>query len=376
MALVLMAASLGALILLTPKPPANKDTIVGHAFFLSSQQVNSDNSQGVNDELLIDLHSIPDPAPGKAYYGWLLGDESLSEPPVIPLGQLPINHGTVSMLYSDKQHANLLLYESRFLVTEQDATVPPTTYTPDYNAWRYYAEISQALNPKDKLHFTMLDHLRHLTADSPELRIRGLRGGLDSWFLRNTQEILEWTNAARDDWSTRSTDSLHRDIVRILDYLEGAGYVQKDVPAVGPSLLARQQDVQVALLGPAPDGQDPPGYSFNDEVPPGYVYLVASHLDGAVLAPDATEGERALAAQIQMAINRVKNSLEQIHQDAKQLLMMAPDQLVQASTLSLVDDMVMQAQFAYTGQFDPQTGQPQGEFSGFVTLSNVWPRSR
>jgi hypothetical protein len=72
-----------------------------------------------------------------------------------------------------------------------------------------------------------------------------------------------------------------------------------------------------------------------------------------------------------MAINRVKNSLEQIHQDAKQLLMMAPDQLVQASTLSLVDDMVMQAQFAYSGQFDPLTGQTQG---GVLWICNTIQR--
>ncbi|HZT98172.1 MAG TPA: serine/threonine-protein kinase [Ktedonobacteraceae bacterium] len=363
-AILLVGASLGTLLLLTYKPPvpaSPQSKVVGHAFFVNSGQLNPDNSQGINDELLIDLHNIPDPPVGKAYYGWLLGDRSLSEQMTIALGQLAINHGNLHMLYQgNTQHSNLLLYESRFLITEEDATVTPSTYTPDYNAWRYYGEISQAPSPKDKLHFTMLDHLRHLTSESPELKLRGLRGGLNIWFLRNTQKILEWTNAARDDWSTKSADSMHQHFIRILDYLDGAAYVQKDAPAVGPTLLVSSRDAQVALLGPAPDGQDPPGYSFDDEVPPGYVYLVSSHLGGTVLSPDATQDQRILAASIQAAINRVKNNLEQVHQDAKQLLMMTPDQLLQPSTLSILDDMVTQTQEAYSGQTDPLTGQSQG----------------
>jgi hypothetical protein len=90
------------------------------------------------------------------------------------------------------------------------------------------------------------------------------------------------------------------------------------------------------------------------------VYLVSSHLGGAVLSPDATQDQRTLAASIQAAINRVKNNLEQVHQDAKQLLMMTPGQLLQPSTLSILDDMVTQTQEAYSGETDPLSGQNQG----------------
>src|SRR5690348_11841141 len=51
-----------------PKP----DPIVGNAFFISSGQLNEDSSQGLNDELLIQLHNVPNPSPGKSYYAWLL----------------------------------------------------------------------------------------------------------------------------------------------------------------------------------------------------------------------------------------------------------------------------------------------------------------
>src|SRR5207245_583423 len=180
LALLFVGASLGTLVLFTYKPPPTTSKVVGHAFFINSGQLNPDNSQGINDELLIDLHGIPDPSPGKAYYGWLLGDKRLSEPPMTVLGRLSVEHENIHMLYQgNKQHANLLLYRSRFLITEEDTKVTPSTYSPDYRAWRYYAEIAQAPSPKDQLHFMMLDHLRHLTSESPELEKRGLHGGLN-----------------------------------------------------------------------------------------------------------------------------------------------------------------------------------------------------
>jgi hypothetical protein len=203
----------------------------------------------------------------------------------------------------------------------------------------------------------MLDHLRHLLSGGlPDLQSRGLYGGLDMWFLRNTQKILEWSNAARDDWQN-SPDLLYRQIVRVLDYIDGSSFVQQDAPLVGPVLLSDAHDAQIALLGPPPGG---PIYPLNEQVTPGYVYLVSSHLTGAVLSPDATQDQRNQAAQIHIAIDQVKNWLEQIHQDAKQLVIMNALQLGQPQALSLLDDMVTQAEHAYNGETDPLTGQQQG----------------
>lgn len=364
LALVLVLASIGTLLFLTqhkstPPPVARGPQVVGHAFFISSGQLNADNSRGINDEVLLDLQNVPAPASGKAYYAWLLGDKTLSEPAVTPLGRLLIDHGKVRLLYPGNQvHTNLLAIESRVLITSEDVNSNPSSFSPDDKDWVYYAQLSQAPSPKDKLHFSMLDHLRHLLSESPELKIRGLHGGLDMWFLRNTQKILEWANAARD--GQNSPDLLHRQIVRILDYLDGPKYVQKDVPAVGSALLVDAQAAQVPLLGPPPADQDPPGYAFSDEPAPGYVYLVSSHLAGTVLSPDATQDQRDLAQKVHVAIDQVKGWLEQVHQDAKQLIVMNADQLGQPQTLSLLDDMVTQAQHAYDGEIDPLNGQLQG----------------
>jgi hypothetical protein len=307
----------------------------------------------------LDLQNIPDPSPGKAYYAWLLGDKAQSESSTIPLGRLVVDHGNVHLLYRSPQHSNLLATESRILITEEDATTMPTIYSPDYQAWKYYAELSQAPSPQDKLHFTMLDHLRHLLSDSPELTTRGLRGGLDMWLLRNTQKVWEWSNAARDYWRN-SPDLLHREIVRVLDYIDGEAYVQQDAPAVGPTLLVDPHDAQIALLGPHPGEAEPPGYTFDGEVPPGYIYLVPNHLSGTVFSPDATPDQRALAAQIHIESDKVQGILEKIHQDAKQLVVMDTTQLAQPSTLTLLDDLVTQTQLANNGQTDPMTGQSKG----------------
>jgi hypothetical protein len=45
--------------------------IVGHAFFVSSGQLNASGMPSINDQLLINLHNLHSPAPGKVYYAWL-----------------------------------------------------------------------------------------------------------------------------------------------------------------------------------------------------------------------------------------------------------------------------------------------------------------
>jgi serine/threonine protein kinase len=370
-ALAILIVSLSALLLLTPHnstPPAvAAPTIIGHAAFVSSGQLNSDNSQGINDEVILEMHNIPAPPAGTAYYAWLLGDKIYAEPLVTALGRLPLNNGNVYLFYKgNTSHANLLATESRILITEENVSSSPVIYTPNTKFWAYYAELPQTPNPRDQLHFSMLDHLRHLLSNSPELQTRKLYGGLDMWLLRNTQKILEWSNAARDDWRT-SPDLLHRQIVRVLDYIDGASYVRQDAPAVGPVLLSDAHDAQIALLGPSPDEPIHAGYTYEDDVPPGYVYLVSAHLDAAVLSPGATQSQRDQAAQIHVALDQVKGWFEQVHQDAKQLVAMNTQQLGQPQALSLLNDMVTKVQLAYTGQDDPWTGQQQG---GVIWICN------
>jgi hypothetical protein len=120
------------------------------------------------------------------------------------------------------------------------------------------------------------------------------------------------------------------------------------------------QAVQVALLGPAPQDGDPPGYVYQNEAPPGYVYLVQQHMDGAILSPQTTREQHQLAIEINGGIDGVRTSFTQVYADAKQLVRFTDAQLLQLSALTLLDDMTVQAQYAYAGRPDPSTGIAQG----------------
>jgi len=333
---------------------------VGHAFFVNSGQLNENSAQGLNDELQIDLANIPDPSPGKSYYAWILSDKSQTESAPVLIGQVSVSNGNVHFLYKgNQQHTNLLSFFSRFLVTEDTTGSPSSNPLLDSSTWRYYGEIAQTPSPLDKLHFSMLDHLRHLLVESPELKIRGLHGGLGLWFVRNIATISALASGARDDWHKNDAQSTRDQLIRILDYLDGNSVVHTDVPP-GTPLLADPRTSQVALLGPTPVNPDPAGYGYNDEVPPGYVYLIGIHMAGAIQSPQTTPDQRKLAIQINTGLDSVKRLLEAVYRDAKQLVNLHATQLLQPSSLSILDNLVTQAQDAYTGQFNLSNGQSEG----------------
>jgi serine/threonine protein kinase len=362
--LVLLLASVGTIgsLLLFPQNTTKVvalNQLVGHAYFLNSGQFNREGPQGINDELQVMLSHVPDPPTGKSYYAWLLADKSVSESVPIVLGPLRVDHGNIQFLYrGDGQHTNLLGVISRFLITVEDAHHPTNSPLIDTRTWRYYAEIPEKPSPDDKLHFSMLDHLRHLLVESPELRIRGLHGGLAFWFARNTFAALEAANGAREASHNKESSTIRNQVIRVLDYLDGASFVQTEVPH-GTPLLADASASQVALLGPSPTNPNPPGYTYGDEASPGYVYLISEHMGGAIESPQTTADQRTLAVQINQGLDREKSVLEQIHQDAKQLLSMNLEQLLQPAALSILNDLASQAQDAYTGQINPSNGQPE-----------------
>lgn len=357
---LLLVVSFGSLLLSTQGNaimPAQKS---GHVFFVNSGQLDKNSNQGINDELEIELSNLPNPAPGKSYYAWLLADIGQSETAPIFLGRLTVEHGNVHFLYpGDKQHANLLGFASRFLINEDDAHTPSSDPLLDQSTWRYYAAIPQTPDPADKLHFSMLDHLRHLLVESPELKIRGLHGGLAFWFVKDTATISNLANSLADDWQKKDADAIHQQLIRILDYLDSTSFVNNDVPP-GTPMLADAQIAQMALLGPAPQDADPPGYVYQNEAPPGYIYLIQTHMNGALLSPQSTLEQHQLATQINGSIDSIKRLLTQIHQDAKQLANLTDAQLLQPSNLTLLDDLATQAQYAYTGQPNPSAGVSQG----------------
>ncbi|HEX7734117.1 MAG TPA: serine/threonine-protein kinase [Ktedonobacteraceae bacterium] len=346
---------------------AGAGVATGNAFFLSSGQINETTTQGINDELEVDLSNLSAPAPGKSYYAWLLGDRSQTEVTPLLLGRLTIVQGNVHLLYTgDSRHTNLLTFASRFLINEDDARRPSSDPLLDQRSWRYYATIPQTADPADKMHFSMLDHLRHLLVESPELAVRGLHGGLAYWFARDTSAVAKAADGLDRAWQQKDAATIHEQVVRVLDYLDGSSFIQPDVPA-GTPFLADAQIANIALLGPESHETYAPGFVYQNEPPPGYVYLVQTHLNGALLSPQATANQHQLALQINGGIDSARRALTQLYQDARQLVKMNTAQLLQASTLTLLNDLVTQAQYAFTGQPNPSTGTAQ---SGALWIYN------
>ncbi len=329
------------------------DAGIGGAFFVSSGQGNlvDNDVRDINDELLIDLHDIQAPASGKSYYGWLLADKGNLEAPggITVLGKLPFNQGKINYLYQGNAgHTNLLPLASYFLITEEDASTPPQNPSPDHGAWRYSAEISRTPDPADRVnHYSLFDHLQHLLAKDPELEPLGLHGGLNFWCIRNVGRILDYAHTAQDTLEQKDTRTMHVQFVRILDYLDGPS-VQTDVPT-GTPVLVNAKYAQVPLLSSTDLQQGREGYLKH----------IGFHLLSIAQNPDASKDQKTLASQINESIKKVNVELEQVRTDAKLLVNMSDTQLLQPSSLPILNDMVTRANYAYNGQTDPVTRNVQ-----------------
>ncbi len=354
--LLLLGAGLSTLLLLTrgsPPPPA-MSKVVGNIRFISTAKLYRNNNQGINDEVLIDLQNIPNPAAGKAYYAWLLGDtnQNAAVPPLLLNNQpLAVSKGEVHYTYpGDVQHSNLLLDYSRFLITEEDAQNTPGVPSFDYSAWRFAAAIPRVPD-KSKFHFSLLDHLRHLLANENTILQVGLTGGLGIWFLRNTEEVLKWALAAND---STNLPFVRQQLVNILYYVDGQACIASDLQNAAPGTPQTPENAtiahiaHVAMLEPCA------------QAALGYVRHIGAHLLGLVNSVGATQQTRDAAAQIDKAMNDVKAWLGQERSDAIQLLDMPDAQLAQASALSTLGDLVTQARSAYAGHVDPTSGAYQG----------------
>lgn len=345
--IVLVGAGLGTLYALNRNngSVAIVNPIVGHAYFLSSGLSNEITSQGINDELQIDLQNVAAPAAGKSYYAWLLGDENKSEAGSLLLGSLSVNQGKVHFIYTgDPQHDNLLGNYSRFLVTEEDANTTPVAPSLVTSNWRYFAELPQKPNPTDTPnHFSVLAHLRHLLAADPTLDGLKLHGGLGIWLVRNVEKVQEWAGSARDYWTTKDTNLMRDQLIRILDYLDSTTYAGQDVLSANP-VIVDQRIAKVALLEFSPDQQ-----------PPGYLTHISRHVQGVISAPGATTNQRNLASQIYTDLNNATEWLTQVRKDAKLLVNLPDAQLLSQNSRSILDDMAAQALYAYVGQLDLST---------------------
>jgi hypothetical protein len=322
--------------------------LVGHITFLSSEQLSENSSQGIDDEVQVDLHSLASPAVGKSYYAWLLGDKNLGESRATLLGRLSVNQGNAYALYpGDQQHTNLLEFNSRFVVTQEDAAMMPIAPSPDSSAWRYYGEIPQSPDPRNSHHYSFLDHLRHLLASEPMLNDLELPGGLNNWFYRNSGKLIEWTVSARDRWEeSKDLAFVRRQTTRTLTYLDGLSFVQQDMPPDATLPDTSKLD-SVGLLDVNGPNQNPASY----------IGSIVYHLNGLLDAPGSTPDVREIAAQIITVMNNVGGWLGTLRADAKQLVAMTDAQLGQSAAFTLLNDMVDQANHAYVGELDSTSGE-------------------
>src|SRR5439155_9358164 len=132
-------------------------------------------------------------------------------------------NGIVHYKYQgDTQHNDLLSTTSRLLITLEDAGKNPASPSTNRSTWIYYAELPQALIPKDPTGLRGLDHIRHLYYNENHLQVFALDGCLDIWIFRNTEKILESATSARDDFNgtTSSYTPIHDLSTVILDYLD------------------------------------------------------------------------------------------------------------------------------------------------------------
>ena len=336
--------------LATTSHPVTAASIVGHIVFTSSGQLNPTSSEGLNDVVHLDLSGLTPPAPGKSDYAWLLPDASHNEQQPVFLGTLQILGGSAQLTYTSPNHTNLLVTYSRFLVTEQAANEEPIIPSLDPATWRYVGSIPDTPTPGDANHYSLLSHLRHLLAKDPTLELIGLSGGLDIWLYRNAGKILEWSSAARDDWAggQASLALMRRQIDRVLDYLDGAAFVWRDVPPDTP-LLVDPKAGRIGLLE-FDQGQNPPGYLTHIDL----------HLVGYSHSPGVTADQKRLATKIDAMLIAVTALLWKVHADAALLAQMSDTALLAPQALALLNDMETHANDAFVGQPDPATGSVQG----------------
>lgn len=324
--------------------------IIGHAFFISSGLINLTSSQGIADGVQLEMDNLPPAPSGKLYYAWLLSDNdtNMSILPIL-LDALPASGGHVQFTYTgDAQHSDLLVNYSRLLVTEESANPPPTNPSLDPSTWQYYSAFSQTPNPQDTLdHFSLLNHLRHLLAQDPMLKTAGLIGGLDIWLFRNTEKILEAAGSARDTQQAGGGSLVYRQIVRVLDYLDGSKYVGTEKLRPGTPLLIDPTIANVAILE----------FDLQNQTPPGYLKHIGNHLRNIINCPGITPEQRNLAIQINAAIDNVNALLLTVHSDAEQLVQMSDSQLAQPAAATLLNDLFVHANAAFAGQIDPNTNQ-------------------
>jgi serine/threonine protein kinase len=344
--IVLVGAGLGTYTFLHKGPATTSPgalASVGDATFLSSGQLNSQNTAFINDGIQVHLSHVPNPAPGYRYYAWL--QDHTGATTSIFLGALQDHQGNVTLSYIDSQHRNLLAYVGSFLITEQSASIIPTHLSHNRKLWRYSALIPQAPSSID--HLSYLDHLRHLLVFEPAIEHSQVHYGLDFWLLNTIQELSTDTLEMRDG---SNLGEMRQSLVNIRSYLDGTCAHQElsSTPeSTTPANGTLADTTSISLLD---CGQEAKHL--------GYMTRAAQELNAMVKAPGVPAQDVQRAAQMSRYLNTMQENLAQMRIDVLQLANLDDAHLKQAQVLR--NDLVNQANDVSGGRFDPgtQTLQP------------------
>jgi hypothetical protein len=309
---------------------------------------NPESNQGITDEVQVKLNDVSPPPNGMSYYAWLVNDKTQQWNPLY-LGVLNVNNGTAVLSYADAQFTNLLANNNRFLVTEESAAAPPVSPSLNSSAWVYYAEFSQVPDPNNPKHYSLYDHIRHLLSADPNVAETGLSGGLDIWLYRNTQKILEWAGSARDAQQSGNTVFIRRQLIRMMDYIDGTSYTQlaQDLPGLSPNqlVLADPKISKIGILTFDPAKQTLPGYLY---------HIGTKHLREIALLAQASPEQKALATQINQEIDVVNTWFQTMRTEVLQLYHMSDAQLKGSDGRSLLDSVATLANTAFVGEINSQ----------------------
>lgn len=121
----------------TPNATGN---VVGHITFVASSTLPA-TSQGLFDQVQIDLNGVSPPPASTTYYAWL-GTPN-NEVTVFPHWPLQVTNGAVHGTFaSNPPHTDLFASSAWFLITAESTTSPPVIPFPETDRHIYYALIS------------------------------------------------------------------------------------------------------------------------------------------------------------------------------------------------------------------------------------------
>jgi hypothetical protein len=316
--LLAVVGSLAASLLLRRAAVTTSKPVVGRVFL-------QDDALGRDDTLRIAMQGIPAPAQGKHYFAWL----QQSTGKVIPLGSLPIQNGSASLLYKgDEQHSNLLATMQAVIVTlEADGQNAPATF--HSNAKVYQASFAP----------TMLPYIQHILYSLPSFPARGgLSAGLFDTVLGMNDKAASIVDSLR---GKPTDDALAiRQATRIIELIDGTKFARSsgDLPQALPSMLT----LPVGLIS-SPTQQ-------------GYIDALATQVDKLKqVAGNNTELLRHIQ-NVDNALTDLRNWVAQMHTYDVQIL--SATNLRDPAMINVALQLKQLVQDAYTGRVVPPNDSP------------------